>query len=157
MNPDHSAKAVARKISLRTLFSTADSWDYFLMFLGTLGGLTTGFSLPYVNIVFGQMLDALNKDPSRFSDEILTLTYQFIGLAGFNILSGFLQCACWSVTGERQTQRLREQYVRSVLGQDIEWFDTCSAAELATKVGSSFLKPSIEIYITVLPLSRLRI
>lgn len=36
--------------------------------------------------------------------------------------------------GERQTQILREQYVSSILRQEIGWFDVGSAAELSTKV-----------------------
>jgi ATP-binding cassette subfamily B (MDR/TAP) protein 1 len=36
--------------------------------------------------------------------------------------------------GERQTQRLRERYVKAVLSQEIAWFDCFGANELATKV-----------------------
>lgn len=36
--------------------------------------------------------------------------------------------------GERQTQKLRELYVKSILSQEIGWFDTCGAGELATKL-----------------------
>jgi ATP-binding cassette subfamily B (MDR/TAP) protein 1 len=41
---------------------------------------------------------------------------------------------CWSYTGERQTQKFRERYVNAILSQEIGWFDTCGAAELATRV-----------------------
>ena len=36
--------------------------------------------------------------------------------------------------GERQTQRLRERYVKAVLSQEIAWFDCFGSNELATKV-----------------------
>jgi ATP-binding cassette subfamily B (MDR/TAP) protein 1 len=41
---------------------------------------------------------------------------------------------CWAYTGERQTQRFREKYVNAILSQEIGWFDTCGAGELATRV-----------------------
>lgn len=31
--------------------------------------------------------------------------------------------ACWTVTGERQASRVRNLYLRAVLGQDIGYFD----------------------------------
>jgi ATP-binding cassette subfamily B (MDR/TAP) protein 1 len=45
-----------------------------------------------------------------------------------------IQVYCWSYTGERQTQKFREKYVNAILSQEIGWFDTCGAAELATRV-----------------------
>ena len=80
------------------------------------------------------MIDALNDDPSSFSKQIEQIAHAFLGVAAFNLLGGFLQVYCWSVVGERQTQRLRMLYVRSILSQEIGWFDTCGAGELATRV-----------------------
>eukprot|EP01034_Spumella_vulgaris_P028668 gene28668-35567_t len=40
---------------------------------------------------------------------------------------------CWSVTGERQTQKFRERYVNAILSQEIGWFDSCGAGELSTR------------------------
>lgn len=48
----------------------------------------------------------------------------------------------WSIAGERQTQKLREMYVRSVLAQEIGWFDTAGATELSTKVADIMGKVS---------------
>ena len=87
---EESAKVVS-KASFRFLFSTADGFDYFNIFIGTIGGTITGFSNPYFNILFGQMIDNLNKDPDSFSDQITYISYQFIGVAIFNIFSGILQ------------------------------------------------------------------
>mmetsp|Transcript_36408 Transcript_36408/g.37087 ORF Transcript_36408/g.37087 Transcript_36408/m.37087 type:complete len:182 (-) Transcript_36408:8-553(-) len=121
----------------KELFSTANSFDYLMMFIGSISGIVTGLSLPYFNILFGQMLDGLNEDPNNFSDIIVFLTYQFIAVAGVNFVSGTLQIACWTIAGERQAQRLRERYVNSILRQDIGWFDTCGAGGLSTKVEDS--------------------
>ena len=84
-------ESVASNASFRFLFSTADGFDYFVMVIGTIGGVITGISLPYFNFLFGQMIDNLNTDPGSFNDQIVYLVYQSIGLAIFNIFSGILQ------------------------------------------------------------------
>eukprot|EP00981_Chlorochromonas_danica_P014426 scaffold7968_cov240-Ochromonas_danica.AAC.8 len=57
------------RASFSQTFSNADQYDYLLMFLGTAGALTVGCSTPVSNVVFGKMLDALNKNPDTFSDK----------------------------------------------------------------------------------------
>ena len=44
------------------------------------------------------------------------------------------QIYCWSCNGERQTRRLREQYVNSILRQEVGWFDSHAAGELSSRV-----------------------
>ncbi|XP_031286062.1 ABC transporter B family member 9-like [Pistacia vera] len=39
-------------------------------------------------------------------------------------ISGFLQVSCWMVTGERQAARIRGLYLKTILRQDIAFFDT---------------------------------
>ena len=121
------------KATYAQLFSTADNLDKVLMAVGTFGGLITGFSLPIFNVVFGQMLDSLNKGQS-LSSAVNSLVLVFIYLAIANFISGILQVTCWSYTGERQTQRLREKYVKAILSQEIGWFDDVGASELSTRV-----------------------
>jgi ATP-binding cassette subfamily B (MDR/TAP) protein 1 len=41
---------------------------------------------------------------------------------------------CWTAAGERQTQKFRARYVSAVLSQEMGWFDSCGAGELATRV-----------------------
>ena len=38
------------------------------------------------------------------------------------------------ITGERQAQVFREKYIKSVLSQEIGWFDSVGAYELSTKL-----------------------
>jgi len=96
--------------------------------------LITGISIPFFNVLFGKMLDALNTDPTSFSDRIKGIALAFVGVAAINVVSGIMQIACWTHTGERQSQKFRERYVKAILSQEIGWFDTIGAAELSTKV-----------------------
>ena len=116
------------------MFSEAELYDWMLMILGSVGGAITGASLPAFNVLFGAMLDNLNASGSNFTQEINKVCLYFVGLAVLNMVSGFCQCWCWMIAGERQTQRFREKYVGSILSQEIGWFDINGAGELSTKV-----------------------
>ena len=102
------------------LFSEADVLDYCLMTLGTIGAVGTGAALPIFCILFGQILDNLNKggDLQEAVDRILIL---FIILAAGNLVVSFVQVVGWTITGERQAQKFRTKYVRAVLSQEIGW------------------------------------
>ena len=127
--PNSDAKA-----SLAQLFSTADSFDLLLMAVGSFGGLCTGLCMPAFNVLFGEMLDELNSDPNGLAKGIANLSIMFVYLACVNLVCGFLQVYCWSYTGERQTQKLRERYVKAILSQEVGWFDEVGAGELSTRV-----------------------
>ena len=71
---------------------------------------------------------------ANFSDKIGEISLAFVYVAMANLWAGWAQVACWSITGERQTQKLRDKYIKAILSQEIGWFDTCGASELSTKV-----------------------
>ena len=120
--------------SFSELFSTADTSDYVFMGIGTLASIVTGVSFPAINILFGQMINALNGDSNEFAANIEKLALYFVYVAIANMFSCGIQVGCWSVAGERQSQKLREKYVKAILSQEIGWFDVNGAAELSTKV-----------------------
>ncbi|KAG5385331.1 hypothetical protein IGI04_036801 [Brassica rapa subsp. trilocularis] len=114
-------------VSLMGLFGAADKLDCFLMILGGLGACTLGATLPLFFVFFGKMLDSLGNlstDPkslsSRVSKNALDLVY--LGLVTF--VSAWIGVACWTQTGERQTARLRINYLKAILAKDITFFDT---------------------------------
>lgn len=134
---DEMAETVSSTVKSATfaqLFSTADSIDVMLMIAGTLGAAVTGLCFPFINVLFGRMIDSLNTDPANFSTSVANLAASFCYVSLVNICSCSVQVACWSVAGERQTQKLREKYVRSILRQEIGFFDLNAASTLSTKV-----------------------
>ena len=40
------------------------------------------------------------------------------------------------ITGERQIRKVREAYLKSILSQEIGWFDTTKSSELSTRIVS---------------------
>lgn len=109
-----------RPASYCELFGEADTLDYGLMALGTLGALGTGASLPAFCILFGQALDRLNAT-GNIQDAVNTVVVLFIIVACGNIVVSFVQVVGWTIAGERQTQKIRTKYVRAMLSQEIGW------------------------------------
>ncbi|KAF5455486.1 hypothetical protein F2P56_025056 [Juglans regia] len=111
-----------KSVPFLKLFSFADSSDIFLMIVGTIGAVGNGLGLPLSTILFGQLINALqgDKDVVRVTSEICVKTlYLAAGIGA----AGFLQVACWMVTGARQAARIRGVYLKTILRQDVAFFD----------------------------------
>ncbi|XP_010266821.1 PREDICTED: ABC transporter B family member 13-like [Nelumbo nucifera] len=114
------------KVSLFGLFAFADTFDYFLMFLATIGSIIHGAALPLFFVFFGRLinsLDSIAKDPHRLTSEISQEALHFVYLGVLVFASAWMGIAFWMQTGERQAACLRLKYLQSVLKRDIDFFD----------------------------------
>ncbi|KAM3331855.1 hypothetical protein ACQJBY_027635 [Aegilops geniculata] len=114
----------AKRVSFTGMFRYADRTDQLLMLVGTLAALANGVSQPLMTVIFGDMIDAFGGATTgnvlhRVNKAVLNFVYLGIGTA----VVSFLQVACWTITGERQATRVRSLYLKSVLRQDISFFD----------------------------------
>ncbi|XP_045177444.2 ATP-dependent translocase ABCB1-like isoform X2 [Mercenaria mercenaria] len=129
------------------LFRTSDCLDIFLMFIGSLAAMVHGAGWPVLMIFFGDMTDSFinvnvsdinPNDTSALFDEFnsdmtkYSLYYIYIGAAVF--VASYIQVACWTVACERQVHRIRKQFFRAILRQEIAWFDVHQSGELTTRL-----------------------
>ncbi|XP_073227032.1 ABC transporter B family member 11-like [Cicer arietinum] len=129
MNQDSKKNKVKdqsnKTVPFYKLFSFADSWDYLLMFVGTISAVGNGVSMPLIAIIIGDAIDAFgrNVNTKQVVHEVskVSLKFAFSGAAAF--FAAFLQVACWMITGERQAARIRALYLKAILRQDISFFD----------------------------------
>eukprot|EP00250_Pteridium_aquilinum_P013715 c21526_g1_i1 orf=740-4684(+) len=127
-------------VPLYKLFSFADSLDYVLMFLGTLGACVHGAAIPVFFIFFGKLIDAFGahvSDPNAMGREVAkyAMNFFYLGLAVMG--SGWLEVSCWMQTGERQSGRMRTQYLQAMLNQDVGYFDIdTSTGEIVSSISS---------------------
>lgn len=76
------------------MFSMAETSDVTLMVFGSIGAIVTGMSIPMSNVLFGRILDALNKNPgdqNAFSEGINVICVAFVVLGAINIVTGIVQ------------------------------------------------------------------
>jgi len=111
----------------------ADKWDLIFMVVGTVGGIVTGALIPFFQYLFGRILDSLNSG-ENIVEAVSGVALQFVYMAAVAFVAATLQVFAWGVNGERQTARIRGEYVKALLRQDISWYDTQTRGETATIV-----------------------
>ncbi|KAG2726673.1 hypothetical protein I3760_01G124800 [Carya illinoinensis] len=129
-NQQHSNKNQGKEESINRvpyykLFSFADSLDYLLMFVGTVAAVGSGISMPFMTIIFGDTIDSFGGtvNTKDVVHKVSKMSLNFVYLALGSGVASFFQMACWMVTGERQAARIRSLYLKTILRQDIGFFD----------------------------------
>ncbi|KAM3239987.1 hypothetical protein ACQJBY_053588 [Aegilops geniculata] len=106
-----------KKVSLLGMFRYADSLDVLLMVVGSLGAVGNGVAGSLMLVVFGDAINSFGESTTStvlpaVTKVVLNFVYLGIGIA----VASFLR--------ERQSARIRSLYLKSVLRQDIAFFDT---------------------------------
>ncbi|KAH7568643.1 hypothetical protein ACOSQ2_011985 [Xanthoceras sorbifolium] len=114
-----------QKVAFSKLFAFADRKDVVLMVVGGISAIANGLSQPIMTVIFGQLINSFGStDPSHVVSQVSKVAVRFVYLAVATGIVAFLQVACWMVTGERQAARIRGLYLKTILRQDIAFFDT---------------------------------
>ncbi|XP_015582280.1 ABC transporter B family member 9 isoform X1 [Ricinus communis] len=114
-----------KKVAFYKLFTFADSLDWVLIVVGTVCATAHGLSDSLMILIFSKIINsfgtAQKSDIIRQVSEIaVTMVYLAVGTG----IASFLQASCWLTTGERQSVRIRGLYLKTILRQDIAFFDT---------------------------------
>ncbi|KAK3445783.1 hypothetical protein EUGRSUZ_A01009, partial [Eucalyptus grandis] len=93
-------------VPFHKLFSFADSTDMLLMVVGLMGAVGNGISMPLMIVLFGQLINTFGENQ-----------------ADTDVVDLVSKVSCWMVTGERQAARIRGLYLKTILRQDVAFFD----------------------------------
>ncbi|KAJ0110910.1 hypothetical protein Patl1_00782 [Pistacia atlantica] len=118
-------KEKANKVPFPKLFAFADFTDIMLMSIGSIGAIGNGLCTPVMAILVGDLTDSFgqNQNNGNVVDAVSKVSLKFVYLAIGAGIAAFMQVACWMVTGERQAARIRSLYLKTILRQDIAFFD----------------------------------
>ncbi|XP_061991036.1 ABC transporter B family member 4-like isoform X1 [Rosa rugosa] len=107
------------------LFSFADSMDYLLMSVGTIGAIGNGVCMPLMTIIMGDVINSFGEsgNSNKVVDTVSKVALKYVYLALGAAAASFLQMSCWMITGERQAARIRCLYLKTILRQDVSFFD----------------------------------
>lgn len=128
----------------RLLFLTPkdSALDFALIFIGVLAAIGAGIPFPLLGILFGELVDNLNSTSCSASSvddgsvqaavnrKLLLVIY--VTVANFCLI--WVHCGCWSLFGERVVRRLRHRYLSALLRQDLAYFETLPAGDIATRL-----------------------
>ncbi|XP_024981326.1 ABC transporter B family member 21-like [Cynara cardunculus var. scolymus] len=125
VQPQEKQKESTYTVPFYKLFAFADSSDHMLMIAGTLGAIGNGICMPLMTILFGDLIDAFgqNQNTNDVVHVVSKVSLKFVYLAIGAGVASFLQVAMWMVTGERQAARIRNLYLKTILRQDVSFFD----------------------------------
>ncbi|XP_050237901.1 ABC transporter B family member 21-like [Mercurialis annua] len=120
----NSNEAVRISLPFHKLFSYRDCMDTVLMIMGTIGAIANGLPMPLMAIVLGDTIDAFGHSQDKDVVDVVSrasLNFVYLGIGA--AIASLLQVACWTITGERQAVRIRALYLKTILRQDIAFFD----------------------------------
>ncbi|GFZ11657.1 ABC transporter family protein [Actinidia rufa] len=113
-----------RAVSLFSLFKYSTMFDFILVVLGCLGALINGGSLPWYSYLFGNFVNQISTDKNEMMKEVDKICLVMTGLAAIVMVGAYMEITCWKMVGERSAHRIRTEYLRAVLRQDVGFFDT---------------------------------
>ncbi|KAL2341081.1 hypothetical protein Fmac_009021 [Flemingia macrophylla] len=119
----HERDKANQKVPFYMLFTFADRRDVEFMVIGTICAIANGWSQPIMTLILGKLINTFGfADPSNTIKEVSKI-YN-CGILIWVVLLNAAEVACWMMTGERQAARIRGLYLKTILKQDIAFFDT---------------------------------
>ncbi|KAI3832045.1 hypothetical protein MKW92_050144 [Papaver armeniacum] len=115
---------VINTVPFYKLFAFADSKDVILIVVGTIAAIVNGVAMPLMTVLLGDLIDSFGQSDNKNTVRVVSkvaLNFVYLGI-GSGVAS-FFQVACWMVTGERQASRIRSLYLKTILRQDVAFFD----------------------------------
>ncbi|EAR92380.2 ABC transporter family protein (macronuclear) [Tetrahymena thermophila SB210] len=130
------------KVPFFSLYRLASKQDIIFIFIGTISAVGNGVMQPLFGQLFGEMAQKFTPEntPDQVFEGSAVLAGYFI-LVG--VLSFFLSCSmlyCWINVGEKQAINIRYSYFKSMIQQDISYFDSINSNELSSKVALDCFK-----------------
>ena len=123
------------------LMRYASRRDQILQVVGVICCIAAGAALPLMTIVFGSLTQSFTNAArglslQQFQRDVNHLTLYFvyiaIGVAG----TTYIYTCCFILAGENITKRIREEYLRAIMRQNIAYFDKLGAGEVTTRITS---------------------
>ncbi|KIL58420.1 hypothetical protein M378DRAFT_27545 [Amanita muscaria Koide BX008] len=154
---DANDKLAAVPVSIPALFRFSTKFELFLDFVGLLCAIAAGAAQPVMTLLFGNLtqdfinfrvvLNEVNygvpgaaenvSDAAaalRHDARLNTIYLVYLGVGIFVCTYAYM--AIWVYTGEVNAKRIRENYLKAVLRQEIAYIDKVGAGEVTTRIQS---------------------
>ncbi|XAR48125.1 Xenobiotic-transporting ATPase [Bertholletia excelsa] len=120
------------------IFRFADRVDKLLLVLGALGSVGDGLMTPLTMFVLSGAIDDYGTaDSSLSTDVVKNYSLRLMGVAMLVGVSAFIEGVCWTRAAERQTSRMRMGYLKSVLQQEVGFFDKQTSSSTTFEIVST--------------------
>lgn len=129
-------------VTFITLFRYATKFDACLLALGLIMAAAAGVCLPIFTIIFGSMTNEFTNffvygaSKEHFQSRINHFALYFVYLAVATFGTTAIKTYITVERGERLTARIRANYLKAILRQNIGYFDKLGAGEVTNRITS---------------------
>ncbi|KAJ2796847.1 hypothetical protein H4R20_005397, partial [Coemansia guatemalensis] len=131
------AKEKTPVVSLLQLYRFADKLDKVLLGIGMVAACASGVAMPLMTVIFsdltGEFLSfnftgGMESEANRqtLDSETRRYCWYFLALGLATWVVAMVQKLVWGIASERIGKRVRETFYKSILRQEIGWFDGLS-------------------------------
>eukprot|EP00123_Amoebidium_parasiticum_P013463 comp21970_c0_seq1/m.31708 comp21970_c0_seq1/g.31708 ORF comp21970_c0_seq1/g.31708 comp21970_c0_seq1/m.31708 type:complete len:1325 (-) comp21970_c0_seq1:487-4461(-) len=139
---DKGKKEPEKAVPYLELFRYSTAFEKFMIIVGCVGSLGHGVLVPCFTILFGDIINAFTPDtpPDLIFGLVADKAKLFIMLGCIAFVCSYFQVFCLMWSAQRQGRRMRELYFRSLLKQEMDWYDGINSAELTSRVSGDVIK-----------------
>ncbi|KAL0140038.1 P-loop containing nucleoside triphosphate hydrolase protein [Mucor lusitanicus] len=132
-------KPKAPSVSVFRLFRFATFKERLMICIAIICSAGTGALQPVSILIYGSFISTLTSslgDTSDLVNTTLPLIHTMVYMGTASLVAAYVSTCLWILTGESQTRRIRSMYLKSVLHQDMSWFDQSKEGSLNTRLAS---------------------
>jgi ATP-binding cassette, subfamily B (MDR/TAP), member 1 len=145
--PEHERAILKRqldipevKVSFLMLFRYASTWDLVIFYIAAICSIAAGAAMPLMTVIFGNlsgvfqgiMIGTISSE--EFSRTLVRYILYFVYLAIGEFVTTYIGTVGTIYVGEHVTAKLREEYLKAILRQNIAFFDKLGAGEVTTRI-----------------------
>ncbi|KAF2404519.1 ATP-binding cassette transporter ABC4 [Trichodelitschia bisporula] len=128
------------KVGYFTLYRYATKWDIVIFVVSCICTIAAGAAMPLMTVVFGNLTGMFANyfnnviSYKQFLHELTHTVLYFIYLAVGEFVTVYISTVGFIYVGEHCTQKIRENYLRAMLRQNVAFFDKLGAGEITTRI-----------------------
>ncbi|KAG0640566.1 P-loop containing nucleoside triphosphate hydrolase protein [Tuber brumale] len=125
-----------------SLFRFASRNDIIIIVISAIAAVIGGAAMPLMTIIFGQLGGTFQNftlgylTAAKMQSELNRFTLYFVYLGIGEFVTIYIATVGFIYTGEHISQKIREQYLKAILRQNIAFFDKLGAGEITTRITS---------------------
>lgn len=128
-------------VSLLSLYRYSERSEIIYIFIAILGAMAHGTTMPMFVIVFGSIINSFGNvvtpaDQEKLVNDIGGLAKWFLILGGVAFVTATIQVRFSLISAHRISNRLRRLYFKSLMSQDMTWYDKVERGELTARISS---------------------
>lgn len=113
------------------MFTFADKTDKYLMAFGYGAAIATGIALPSFVFIMGTIVNSFGGNQTA---AINRACIQMVSIGGAVWVAAYLYYSLLVIMAERIGRKTKIAYLKSILRQDIAWFDSINVTELSSRL-----------------------